>query len=106
MFKHLGAAVLVSAAMGVAPQIAHAGPEVVRQVAPEYPRGAERRKIEGFVVVEFTVQPDGSVNDVAVVNAEPAGVFDSAAVKAVGRWKYKKLDAAESIKTKIAFQLQ
>lgn len=59
-------------------------------VAPEptYPRQAQERGIEGTVTVEFTVDPYGDTQDVHVVSAQPAGVFDMAAVSAVSRWRY------------------
>lgn len=59
-------------------------------VAPEpaYPRTAQARGIEGRVTVEFTVNPFGDTQDVRVASAEPAGVFDLAAISAVSRWRY------------------
>lgn len=56
--------------------------------APEYPRGAERRGVEGYAVVEYTVAPDGSVTDATVVEADPAGVFDRAVIRAIEGWSY------------------
>ncbi len=78
-----------------------------KRVAPVYPRGAERRKIEGHVVVTYNVNTDGSVSDVAVAEAVPEGVFDDAAVKAVSKWKYKPLEnPVKGARAKIGFKLQ
>ena len=55
---------------------------------PIYPPAALRRGIEGRVVVEFGLAPDGGVRDVRVIHAEPAGVFDQAAMRAMRGWKY------------------
>jgi TonB family protein len=61
----------------------------VREVAPVYPREAERLGIKGWVDVEFTIAPDGTTRDVIVRNAEPARTFDQSAVDAVKRWRFE-----------------
>jgi protein TonB len=38
--------------------------------------------------MRFTILEDGSVGDVAVVEAEPKRVFDREAIRALKRWKY------------------
>jgi len=60
------------------------------RVPPKYPARAASRHIEGWVTVEFTVQTDGSVDDAVVVNSEPEGVFDEAALTAIGKWQFKE----------------
>lgn len=59
------------------------------KVAPVYPRRAQTRGIEGWVLLKFTVTETGSVINPQVVDAEPAGIFDKAAMRAVERFKYK-----------------
>jgi protein TonB len=59
------------------------------KVAAVYPRRAQSRGIEGFVVVEFVVSKSGAVKNARVVNAKPEGVFDRAALDAVAKFKYK-----------------
>ena len=44
----------------------------VKVVPPKYPRGAERRGIEGWVKVQYNVMTDGSTAEIVVVEAEPA----------------------------------
>ena len=41
------------------------------------------------MLVEFTVTSSGSVSDAQVVEAQPPGVFDAAALAAVRKFKYK-----------------
>ena len=55
---------------------------------PIYPLGALEQGIEGQVVIEFSLNPDGTVRDPAVVTAQPAGVFDKAATRALLGWKF------------------
>lgn len=58
------------------------------RMPPEYPAQARMRRIEGFVDVEFTVDQEGRVRDVSVVNADPPGIFDRAAISSVRYWKF------------------
>lgn len=61
----------------------------VVKVRPVYPTRAQQREIEGYVLVEFTIDELGRVVDVRVIEAEPRGVFDRAALEAVERFRYK-----------------
>ena len=53
-----------------------------------YPRKALRKGIDGFVVIQFDIDTDGAVLDPYVIESEPAGIFDRAAIKAVRKWLY------------------
>jgi protein TonB len=44
---------------------------------------------EGWVTLEFTVTETGAVIDPWVTDAEPADVFDAAAIAAVRQWRFK-----------------
>jgi protein TonB len=59
------------------------------RVEPIYPTRAASRGVEGHVIMEFTVTSNGSVVDPIVVEAEPSSIFNSAATRAVLKWKYK-----------------
>ncbi len=59
------------------------------KVAPLYPPRAQSRGQEGWVLLEFTVTEVGTIRDPVVIEAEPPGVFDEAAKKAVLKFKYK-----------------
>ena len=79
--------------------------QVVKQKAPKYPRAAERRGIEGFVVLEYTILADGAVQTPVVVEATPAGVFDQAAIKAVEGWKFEPAAVdTPAVQTKLTFK--
>ena len=58
------------------------------RINPEYPTRARERGVEGWVQVEFTITAAGTVADQKVVDADPKGIFDRAALDAIGRWKY------------------
>ena len=59
------------------------------RIQPQYPRRAQQLGIEGWVLLEFTITPAGTVKDAVVVDSEPPRIFDRAALRAVGRFKYK-----------------
>lgn len=61
---------------------------VLRKTVPEYPERALQQLTSGWVDLEFTVHTDGSVRDVVVVNSEPGRTFDTAATKALLRYRY------------------
>lgn len=77
------------------------------EVAPVYPPQAAAAGVEGFVDVSFTVTSNGTVSDPRVVAAEPAGVFDAAALTAVSRWRYAPQTAGgeQTLTERIAFSL-
>ncbi len=64
------------------------------RIAPQFPRQAARDGISGEVVLEITVGPDGTVKAARVKSAKPRGYFESAAVAAAykGRFRPKVVD--------------
>ncbi len=82
------------------------------KVAPVYPRRALQRGIEGFVIVQFTVTKTGTVRDPVVVEANPAGIFEQAAMDAALKFKYKPRvvngEATEvaGVQNRITFQME
>lgn len=77
---------------------------------PEYPMSANVQRIEGYVLLRFTVSETGTVSDPEVLQSEPPGVFDRAAMRSVLRWKYQpQLSNGKPIKvvsyTRITFKL-
>ena len=59
------------------------------KVPPQYPRRATQRGIEGWVLVEYTITETGAVVDPRVIDAEPPGIFNRAALRTIVKWKYK-----------------
>ena len=56
--------------------------------APDYPPRALTRGLEGWVRIQFVITSTGTVRDPVVVAAEPQGIFEDAALKAIARWRY------------------
>jgi protein TonB len=61
----------------------------VVRLAPQYPRNAARAGISGWVRLRIVVNPDGSVREARVVEADPRGMFEAAAVTAAMRGRFR-----------------
>jgi protein TonB len=81
------------------------------RVDPEYPPRARAQGLEGWVDLEFTISPAGTVQDARVIGSQPSFVFDRAALKAVRRWRYNpKIErgvavARPGIRVRLRFEL-
>jgi protein TonB len=62
---------------------------VVRQVPPQYPVDAARKRQTGWVELQFVIGADGRVRDVEVSQASPPRVFDREAVRAMQQWTFE-----------------
>jgi TonB family protein len=69
-------------APGVTPPVA------IETLAPAYPELARRAHMEGVVVLEAIIGPDGTVRDVHVKSGV-SPLLDPAALEAVKRWRYR-----------------
>jgi periplasmic protein TonB len=78
----LGAAVMDEAAVGAPPRPA-------RQDPPSFPARARALGQAGSVTLSFVVDVDGSAVDVHVVESDPPGVFDQAAIDAAEGWEFE-----------------
>jgi protein TonB len=81
-----------------APPVAAPAPEALKlsseavaivSIAPEYPIRLQKRKIEGFVTVEFIVNKKGKAEQIKVIQASPENAFERVVIGAVQRSKYK-----------------
>ena len=59
------------------------------RIEPQFPREALLKGIGGWVEIEFTIEPDGSVSDPKVVASQPPRLFDRNAIRAIYKWKFK-----------------
>ena len=62
-------------------------PGLLREVTPDYTEQARRAGLEGEVLLEIVVGPDGGVSDVRVLRRLGAGL-DERAVDAVRQWRF------------------
>ena len=59
------------------------------RINPQYPRNELLGGVEGWVKIQFVVFPDGSVSSPRVIESKPPRVFDSSALRAIKKWKFK-----------------
>ena len=60
-------------------------------VPPAWPASAAAG-VEGWVLLRFTLLPNGTVSDIEVKEAHPAGVFEASAVEALRQWTYEPVE--------------
>ena len=62
-------------------------PERMHYVAPQYPELARRARMEGFVILQATIDKQGNVQNVETLRGLGLGLED-AAIEAVKQWIY------------------
>jgi TonB family protein len=82
-----------------------------RYVPPTFPDIARARGIDGWVDLQFVVGTDGTVSDVAVVGAQPVGVFEQSALDAVRHWRYQPVQrdghsVSQRVRVHVRFAVQ
>ncbi|HCE2678584.1 TPA: energy transducer TonB [Vibrio parahaemolyticus] len=81
------------------------------KVEPRYPSKALKRKVEGYVIMRFTIDTTGRPKDIEVIDAEPKRMFEKEAISALKKWKYQpKVENGVSIEqfgqtAKVEFKL-
>ena len=68
---------------------------------PQMPDWACKQKIAGWVEVIFTVLPTGRVKDVRIVDAQPRGVYEAAAIESVSNWLYGKSEDTREVEQRV-----
>lgn len=83
-------------------------PELIRRAEPLYPAKAKAQGIEGSVVVTYSLDDQGQVLRPTVVESNPPGVFDRAAIEAISRWRFRprKFKNEVIFSSKLIFTLQ
>jgi protein TonB len=83
--------------------------KLLRYVAPDYPREALMRGIEGWVDLDLTINAAGDVVASHVTGGKARQVFDRAAAGAVRRWKYEPrtgADPFQALQVRVTFELE
>ncbi|HSH48401.1 MAG TPA: TonB family protein [Halomonas sp.] len=79
-----------------------------RRVPPQYPSRAQRRGLEGHVVVQFLIRPDGRVDagSIEVLEARPRQVFERAARQAIAGWRFEPASDVRRARQRLEFRLR
>ena len=59
------------------------------QIAPTYPESALEQCLEGWVLLQFSVLPNGTTTEVVVLESEPNGVFEATAIVEAKKLRYR-----------------
>jgi len=107
---HVGKPVVSNSSSASGEGAGNSGVQTLSRTLPDYPGIARSRKIEGWVLVEITVDRNGQVSHPKVVGANPAGVFEQAAIDAIRRWRFKParrqgLPVEQRVRQKVIFHL-
>jgi TonB family protein len=72
------------------------------RIAPEYPAEALEQRLEGHVILEFTVAADGTTKDISVIESS-APLFEHPSITALSRWRYspRVIDGAKVERTEV-----
>ncbi|HJZ19869.1 MAG TPA: TonB family protein, partial [Bradyrhizobium sp.] len=77
-------------------------PKPTRPLQIDFPPVALAQNIQGYVVVEFMLNPNGTASGATVIDASPHVTFDSAALAAVKRATFSTKDLADPRKSQRA----
>lgn len=77
----------------------------VQTANPKYPLAAYQEKLSGEVKLSFLVTTEGKVKEIEVIEANPEGVFDEAAIKALEQFIYQPIAKELKAQTNFLFNL-
>jgi TonB family protein len=78
-------------------------PKLETKVLPTYPAEAAGQHVHGEVAMDVTLNDDGTVNDVKVIEGDP--LLNDAATEAVKQWKYRPLTVNGKLMNRIVVVL-
>ena len=61
----------------------------IYSVPPKYPKEAERKGIEGWVEVRFTITKNGTVDNIEIVKVSHPGYFEKATIAALKHYRFR-----------------
>lgn len=86
-------------------------PKPIQPIEPKYPEFAQKRGIQGSVVLQLKIDEFGDVQEVEVLESIPGGVFDEASVKAFSAAKFYPAkrngrDVRALVRIRVIFELE
>ncbi|QPF72483.1 TonB family protein [Roseateles sp. DAIF2] len=80
-------------------------PKVIKKVPPEFPREAAQQSISsGVVKAKMSIDGEGKVTEVSIVEAEPRRVFDRAVTRALMDWRFEASGEKQTHEVKLVFR--
>jgi TonB family protein len=78
---------------------------LLKKVQPVYPPLMQRSRLEGAVVLDAIIHPDGTIGEITVVRATN-DAFAQSAIAAVKQWRYSPLGFEGLLTVNVNFALQ
>lgn len=85
--------------------------QILSKSEPLFPENAKKKNITGFVRLLITIDQNATVKSIDIIEANPEGYFETAAIEAVKSWKFAAAfqngsPVESSMKRKIEFKLE
>jgi len=94
-----------AATLLVALSAAASPPKVIKKVPPEFPREASAKSIStGVVKAKISIDAEGKVTGVEILEAEPRRIFDKAVTTALMDWRFEASGEKQTHEVKLVFK--
>ena len=77
----------------------------ISRPAPYYPRQAAVEKISGYVVIEFDVLTDGTVDNLLIIESKPEVIFNKEALRSVKKYIFEPISEKTKVRQRVEFNL-
>lgn len=96
---------LAASALALAFAAQASTPKVIKKVPPEFPREAAQQSISsGTVKAKLSIDAEGKVTEVSILEAEPRRVFDRAVTRALMDWRFEPSGEKQTHEVKLVFR--
>ena len=78
---------------------------------PVYPSALKKSRVEGYVVIKYDVNIKGQVENAAIIESVPFGMFEASALKTVYSWQFSPVmkqgipQATVGLTSRVSFRL-
>lgn len=80
---------------------------VLSRIPPVYPFRAKTKGVEGWVSVAFTVNEQGLVQDISILEAEPQTLFNDSVIQCLSAWRFKPgRVGGEPVRTRVSTRIR
>ena len=85
--------------------------QILSKTDPQFPDAAKKKNITGYVRVQITIDQSSSIKSIDVLEANPEGYFEAAAIDSIKNWKFSTAyqngaPVESTIKRRIEFKLE